>query len=197
MKRQEQAACGNPEKQEYVAGQGRTKPPSRRPLTSLTEPAWRATWRLTTRCVKCEWYSQRPRPEPRALPPLCGSQNGAGSLKFPPRSVCRCRPELRSPLPRWELRSTLAVAHFREAPTSSASSSVTDRFSPSGVSQLRCRNRPVTITRSPLPSDSARFSAWPRHTLTLKNEVSPSRHWPSCWSRWGLPPHRLATAQLC
>ena len=44
----------------------------------------------------------------------------------------------RAPLPRWLERSTLAVAHFREAPTSSASSSVPDRFSPSGVSQLRC-----------------------------------------------------------
>jgi hypothetical protein len=42
----------------------------------------------------------------------------------------------------------------------------------------------VTITRSPLPSDSAGCSAWPRQTLTLKNEVSPSRHWPSCWIRW-------------
>jgi hypothetical protein len=35
-------------------------------------------------------------------------------------------------------------------PTSSASSSVTDRLSPSGVSQLRWRSRPVTITRWPL-----------------------------------------------
>jgi hypothetical protein len=39
-------------------------------------------------------------------------------------------------LPRWLVRSTLAVAHLREAPTSSASISVTDRLSPSGVSQL-------------------------------------------------------------
>ena len=29
------------------------------------------------------------------------------------------RPWTRSPLPRWLVRSTLAVAHFREAPTSS------------------------------------------------------------------------------
>jgi transposase-like protein len=42
-------------------------------------------------------------------------------------------------LPRWLERSTLAVAHLRLAPTSSASSSVTDRLSPSGVSQLRWR----------------------------------------------------------
>jgi hypothetical protein len=44
-------------------------------------------------------------------------------------------------------RSTLAVGHLRLAPTSSASISATDRFSPSGVSQLRWRSRPVTITR--------------------------------------------------
>jgi hypothetical protein len=39
----------------------------------------------------------------------------------------------------------LAVAHLSEAPTSSASSSVTERLSPSGVSQLRWRSRPVTM----------------------------------------------------
>jgi hypothetical protein len=33
---------------------------------------------------------------------------------------------------------------------------VTDRLSPSGVSQLRSRSRPVTITGSPLPRESAR-----------------------------------------
>ena len=65
-------------------------------------------------------------------------------------------------------RSTLAVANFRLAPTSSASISATDRLSPSGVSQLRWRRRPVTMTRSPLVRESARCSAWPRHTLTLK-----------------------------
>jgi Nuclease-related domain len=41
-------------------------------------------------------------------------------LKSPPRSACRSRPCARSPLPRWELRSTLAVAHLRLAPTSPA-----------------------------------------------------------------------------
>jgi hypothetical protein len=50
----------------------------------------------------------------------------------------------------WLVRSTLAVAHLREAPTSSASISVTDRLSPSGISQPRWRSRPVTMTRSPL-----------------------------------------------
>src|SRR5215216_4836478 len=96
------------------------------------------------------------------------AQNGGASLKSPPRSADRSLAGTRSPLPRWLERSTLAVAHFREAPTSSASSSVTDRLSPSGVSQLRWRSRPVTMTRSPLERDSARCSAWPRQTLTLK-----------------------------
>jgi 2-oxoacid dehydrogenases acyltransferase (catalytic domain) len=35
-----------------------------------------------------------------------------------------------------------------EAPTSSASISVIERLSPSGVSRLRWRSRPMTITRS-------------------------------------------------
>src|SRR4029453_518015 len=99
----------------------------------------------------------------------------------------------RSPVPRWLVRSTLAVAHLREAPTSSASISVTERLSPSGVSQLRWRRRPVTITRSPLARESARCSAWPRHTFTLKNEVSPSRQVPLSWMRWVTATRRLVT----
>ncbi len=83
---------------------------------------------------------------------------------------------------------------MRLAPTSWASSSVTDRLSPSAVSQLLVRSRPVTITRSPLARESARCSACPRQTLTRKNEVSPSRHWPSCWMRWVTATRRLATA---
>jgi hypothetical protein len=42
----------------------------------------------------------------------------------------------------------------------------------------------VTMTRSPLARESARCSACPRHTLTRRNEVSPSCHSPSCWIRW-------------
>ena len=52
-------------------------------------------------------------------------------------------------MPRWLLRSTLAVAHLSEAPTSSASISVTDCLSPSGVSQLLAEppgdHDPVTL----------------------------------------------------
>jgi hypothetical protein len=49
----------------------------------------------------------------------------------------------------------------------------------------------VTITRPPLPRESARCSARPRHTFTLKNEVSPSRQVPSCWNRWVTATRRL------
>jgi hypothetical protein len=66
-----------------------------------------------------------------------GAQNGGWSLTSPPRSACRSRAWLRSLAARSVARSTLAVANFRLAPTSSASISATDRFSPSGVSQLR------------------------------------------------------------
>jgi hypothetical protein len=121
-----------------------------------------------------------PRQESRGL---CsgpkGTQNGGGSLKSP-RSAWRSRPWVRSPLPCWLARSTLAVANLWLAPTSSASISANDRFSPSGVSQVRWRSRPVT--RTPLESESARCSAC--YTFTLKNEVSSSRHSPSCWTRW-------------
>jgi transposase len=52
----------------------------------------------------------------------------------------------------------LAVAHFREAPTSSASISVTDRLSPSGVSQLRCRSR--VRTGVPWRDIPERYGPW-------------------------------------
>ena len=50
------------------------------------------------------------------------------------------------------------------------------------------------MTQSPLARKSARCSAWPRHTFTLKNEVSPSRHSPSCWMRWVTATRMFATA---
>src|SRR5829696_1123955 len=97
-----------------------------------------------------------------------GAQNGGASLKSPPRSAARSRPWVRSPLPRWLVRSTLAVAHLRLAPTSSASISATERLSPSGISQLRWRSRPVTMTRSPLPRESARCSTWAAPDVDLE-----------------------------
>src|SRR5439155_5027728 len=77
--------------------------------------------------------------------------------------------------------STLAVAHRSDGPTSSASISTTVRLSPSCVSHERCWRRPTTITLAPRVSDSATFSARPRHAFTVKYDVSPSFHSPD-WS---------------
>src|ERR671930_2704241 len=68
---------------------------------------------------------------------------------------------------------TLAVAHRRLGPRSSASISTTVRFSPSWFSHDRCLRRPVTTTRVPRVSVSAAFSARLRQQLTVKNDVSP------------------------
>ena len=48
------------------------------------------------------------------------------------------------------VRSTWACAQRRLGPTSSATTSTTERFSPSWVSQLRCSRRPATIARAAL-----------------------------------------------
>src|ERR671924_459837 len=53
--------------------------------------------------------------------------------------------------------STLAVAHRRLGPTSSASISTVDLVSPSVVSHERDRRRPTTTTRLPRVRDSATF----------------------------------------
>src|SRR6266511_4011849 len=87
-----------------------------------------------------------------------------------------------------------AVAHLRLGPTSSASISVTDRLSPSGVSQERVRSRPTTMARVPLVSDSAAFSASCRQTLTRKNEVSPSFQESPSRTRAVTASRKLATA---
>ena len=97
-----------------------------------------------------------------------------GAATFSPQS-----PEELELLEEREVFCTVAVAHFRLGPTSSASISTTVRFSPSWFSQERCLRRPVTTTRVPRVSDSAAFSASPRQTFTLKNDVSPSVHLPA------------------
>src|SRR5829696_2560672 len=143
---------------------------------------------------------------------VCGATcRRPGTLRLQPKGsyphsisrghVVERAPALSGPLPALGAVAVAALAspldlgraHLSEAPTSSASISATDRFSPSGVSQLRWRSRPMTITRSPLARESARCSAWPRHTFTLKNEVSPSRHSPFCWRRWVTATRRLVT----
>src|SRR5574341_1276300 len=111
-------------------------------------------------------------------------QNGGSSLNWP---------LLRSPPPR-EARSTLAVANFRLGATSSASTSVTERFSPSGVSQERVRRRPTTTARLPLVRDSATFSAICRQTLIRKNDVSPSFQLSPSRTRGVTASLKLATA---
>src|SRR4051812_1273574 len=90
---------------------------------------------------------------------------------------------------------TLAVAHFRLGPRSSASISMTVRFSPSWFSQERCLRRPVTTTRVPRVRDSAAFSASARQALTEKYDVSPSFHCPFSSLNRGLTATRnFATA---
>src|SRR5215204_749335 len=69
-------------------------------------------------------------------------------------------------------RTGAAVAHLRLGPTSSATTSTTDRALPSSAVQVRCWSRPTTTTRLPLLSDCAACSAWLRHTTTVKNDAS-------------------------
>src|SRR5215218_8726029 len=92
------------------------------------------------------------------------------------------------------VRSGRAVAHLRLGPTSSASISTIDRLSPSGVSQARLLRRPLTMTRLPLATDSATFSACWRQTLTRKNEVSPSFQESPSRTRGVTASRKLATA---
>src|SRR5688500_17536398 len=73
---------------------------------------------------------------------------------------------------------------------------MTVRFSPSRVSNERCRSRPVTSTREPRCRDSATFSATCRQTLQRRNNASPSFHSPLFLSnvRGVLATVKLATA---
>src|SRR6266508_645848 len=115
------------------------------------------------------------------------AQKDGSSLNWP-RSVPRSPLRLRSG------RSGRAVAHRRLGATSSASISVTERLSPSGVSQVRVRSRPRTTARLPLARDSAMFSAWSRQALTRKKLVSPSRQVPSASRmRWLTARRKLVT----
>src|SRR6266496_1809835 len=95
-------------------------------------------------------------------------QKGGSSLNCPPDFAFEVEPAPEV------ARSGLAVAQRSDGPISSASISVTERRSPSGVSHERALSRPTTITRSPLDRLSVAFSASCRQALTRKNEVSPS-----------------------
>jgi excisionase family DNA binding protein len=74
-----------------------------------------------------------------------------------------------------EARAGVAVAHRRLGPSSSATTSTSDRALPSSAVQVRCWSRPTTTTRLPLDSEVAACSAWSRHTTTVKNDGSCSR----------------------
>src|SRR5512132_3274276 len=117
---------------------------------------------------------------------LPGTQNGGSSLNsLLPLGLAS---------PFLAARWGLATAQRRDGATSSASTSTTERLSPSGVSQLRDLSRPMTTARSPLCSDSATCSASCRHTLTRKNEVSPSRQLSPSLTRAVTATRKLATA---
>jgi len=127
------------------------------------------------------------------------AENVSESLGRGTRVVVSGRLEQRS----WETdngdkRSKVEVvadAQRRLGPISSAATSTTVRFSPSWVSHERCSSRPVTMTRMPLLSDSAAFSAISRHTTMLKNETfsSHSLVWRFCQRRLTARPN-VATA---
>jgi hypothetical protein len=86
-------------------------------------------------------------------------------LRVPPRRIAG-RPGYWS----W-LRVVLvvvAVAHRRLGPSSSATTSTTERALPSSAVQVRCWSRPTTTTRLPFDSDSAACSACSHHTTTVR-----------------------------
>src|SRR5699024_1249971 len=112
--------------------------------------------------------------------PACGALPHGASP--PPAGAPPPEPPLNPPPPKppeppRPTLSTFAVANFSEGPISSTSSSTTVRFSPSRVSKDRCLSLPCAITRAPLVSDSATFSADCRQMLQRRNRASPSSHW--------------------
>jgi hypothetical protein len=60
----------------------------------------------------------------------------------------------------------------RRRPSSSATTSATERALPSSAVQLRCWSRPTTTTRLPFDRDSAACSAWSRQTMMVRNDGS-------------------------
>ena len=102
--------------------------------------------------------------------------------------------ELAAPWPcRWRRAGAWRWPSAARGATSSASTSTTERLSPSGVSQLRDLSRPMTTARSPLDSDSVTCSASCRQTLTRKKLVSPSRQLSPSLTRAVTARRKLAT----
>ncbi len=79
-----------------------------------------------------------------------GCSEGRGSLKSPPRSACRSRPWLRSPVPRSAGAFDLGGGQLEAGPDLIGLDLGHRPLLALGVSQLRWRSRPVTMTRSPL-----------------------------------------------
>jgi hypothetical protein len=80
-------------------------------------------------------------------------------------------------LPRWLVRSTLAVAHLSEAPDLIGLGLGDRPLVALGGSQLRWRSRPVIMTRSPLVRESARVvSNEPGRAEHASQGASPARN---------------------
>src|SRR5699024_5812834 len=73
-------------------------------------------------------------------------------------------------------RVTSAVANRSAGPASSTFSSRVMRSLPSLSVNSFCWSLPMTNTRSPLPTDSAKFSPYSRHSEQRRNVGSPSTH---------------------
>src|SRR5574337_1375353 len=114
-------------------------------------------------------------PEAGALP------HGSSAGPVAAAATAACPAPKPPPPPRLTLW-ILAVAYRSDGPISSTSTSKTVRFSPSRVSNERCRSRPLTMTRAPRVRLSATFSAASRQMLHRRNNASPSRHSPLCRS---------------
>lgn len=74
------------------------------------------------------------------------------------------------------VRVMVTVANVMDAATSSASITIFERFSPSGLSQRSVRSLPATTSRAPLRAEAARFSASCRQAVQSRNVGSPSLH---------------------
>src|SRR5690606_26583342 len=94
----------------------------------------------------------------------CGFQPPDCCFGAPHGSACCCR-SARSYFVRGAFDSAFAARSLRSSATLSASTSRLVRFSPL-CSYSRGFNLPTMVTRSPLLTDSATFSAMSRHAAT-------------------------------
>ena len=116
------------------------------------------------------------------------SQNGSSSSYEVARDWAEARGA--DPASRFSFFSTAAIAQRNDGPTSSATSSILDRLSPSGVSQVLCSRRPVTIILMPRWTVAPAFSASPCQVIMSKNDVDSSHScvWRFCHLRFTARP---------